>query len=178
MDLIQYLRNLIVVKTVPPGSRVEGMVDAPASELEEMEALMRGATAQELQNFFSILMRSEGEIKRSANPWVTLEMTVLKMAYAPDIMDLAEMLRRMDSGLPHSRPKAGDDRHGALCSTRGPGPTRPAPSRPRDILRRMSPDSVARTAPMNPLADLRARGLLYQQTHDELDRVLAEAAGS
>ena len=112
MDLIQYVRNLIVVKTVPPGSRVEGMIDAPASELEEMEALMRGATAQELQNFFSILMRSEGEIKRSANPWVTLEMTVLKMAYAPDIMDLAEMLRRMDSGLPHSRPRASDDRQG------------------------------------------------------------------
>ena len=50
-------------------------------------------------------MRSEGEIKRSANPWVTLEMTVLKMAYAPDIMDLAEMLRRMDSGLPPSPPR-------------------------------------------------------------------------
>jgi DNA polymerase-3 subunit gamma/tau len=112
MDLIQYVRNLIVVKTVPLGSRVEGLIDAPASELEEMEALMRGATAQELQIFFSILMHSEGEIKRSANPWVTLEMTVLKMAYAPDLMDLAEMLRRMDSGLPHSRPKAGDDRHG------------------------------------------------------------------
>ena len=112
MDLIQYVRNLIVVKSVPHGSRVEGMIDAPASELEEMEALMRGATAQELQNFFSILMRSEGEIKRSANPWVILEMTVLKMAYAPDITDLAEMLRRMDSGLPHSRPKADDDRHG------------------------------------------------------------------
>lgn len=112
MDLIQYVRNLIVVKSVPHGSRVEGMIDAPASELEEMEALMRGATAQELQNFFSILMRSEGEIKRSANPWVILEMTVLKMAYAPDITDLAEILRRMDSGLPHSLPKAGDDRHG------------------------------------------------------------------
>jgi len=27
---------------------------------------------------------------------------------------------------------------------------------------------------VNPLADLRARGLLYQQTHDELDRVLGE----
>ena len=82
-----------------------------------MEALTGGATAQELQNFFGILIRSEGEIKRSANPWVTLEMTVLKMAYSPDIMDLAEMLRRMDSGLSHSQPKADDDRRGQAMPT-------------------------------------------------------------
>jgi DNA polymerase-3 subunit gamma/tau len=110
MDLIQYVRNLIVVKTVPAGARAEGMIDTSASELEEMEALISGATAQELQNFFSILMHSEGEVKRSANPWITLEMTLLKMAYAPDIMDLSEMLRRMDSELPNPRPKSGDDR--------------------------------------------------------------------
>jgi DNA polymerase III gamma/tau subunit len=110
MDLIQYVRNLIVVKTVPAGARAEGMIDTSASELEEMEALISGATAQELQNFFSILMHSEGEVKRSANPWITLEMTLLKMAYAPDIMDLSEMLRRMDSGLPSPKPKSEDDR--------------------------------------------------------------------
>ncbi|MGB6067244.1 MAG: DNA polymerase III subunit gamma/tau [Desulfomonilaceae bacterium] len=98
MDLIQYVRNLIVVKTVPPAARVEGLIDASASELEEMESLTGMTTAQELQNFFSILVRSEGEIKRSGNPWVALEMTVLKLAYAPDIADLSEILRHINSG--------------------------------------------------------------------------------
>ncbi len=114
MDLIQYLRNLIVVKTVPPAARVEGLIDASASELEEMESLTGMTTAQELQNFFSMLVRSEGEIKRSGNPWVALEMTVLKMAYAPDIADLSEILRHIDSGLPPSpHNPAGERRSGA-----------------------------------------------------------------
>jgi DNA polymerase-3 subunit gamma/tau len=124
MDMIQYVRNLIVVKTVPPGARVEGMIDAATSELEEMEALIGGATAQELQNFFSILIRSESEVKRSGNPWVVLEMTVLKMAYSPNIMDLSEILRRMDSGMPHSRLNAGV----AKRSQPVPPPPPPKPS--------------------------------------------------
>ncbi len=33
---------------------------------------------------------------------MTLEMTVLKMAYAPELVDLAEIIRRMDSGGPPS----------------------------------------------------------------------------
>jgi DNA polymerase-3 subunit gamma/tau len=98
LDLIQYVRDLIVAAAVPKSARVEGIIDAPASELEEMERLSSRSSPHELQNFFSILLRSEGEIKRSANPWIVLEMTILKMAYAPELVDLSEIIRRLDSG--------------------------------------------------------------------------------
>lgn len=101
LDMIQYLRNLIVVKTVPAGQRSEGMIDAPPSEIEEMERIVGDATPEGLQNLFSILLKGEGEIKRSGNPWVAAEMTVLRMSYAPRVMDLAELVRRIDS-LPRS----------------------------------------------------------------------------
>lgn len=116
LDMIQYVRNLIVAATVPRNARVEGMIDAPPAELEEMERIAGQSSPHELQNFFSILLKSEGEIKRSANPWVILEMTVIKMAYAPEIVDLSEIIRRMDSGV-------------AL-------PSKPQPERKREIPRR------------------------------------------
>jgi DNA polymerase-3 subunit gamma/tau len=100
LDLIQYVRDLIVAAAVPKNARVEGMIDAPASELDEMERISARSTPHELQNFFSILLKSEGELKRSANPWIVLEMTVLKMAYAPELVDLSEIVRRLDSGVP------------------------------------------------------------------------------
>ncbi len=106
MDLIQYVRNLIVARSIPRNARTEGLIEAPPSEVQDMENIAGRSSPQELQNLFSILLKSEGEIRRSGNPWVTMEMTVLKMAYAPELIDLAEIIRRIDKGLP-ANPKPG-----------------------------------------------------------------------
>ena len=97
MDLIQYLRNLIIVKNVSATDRAEGMIDASPGELEELEKLAVPASPEELQYLFGMLLRGEIEIKRSGNPWISLEMTVLRMAQAPDIADLSEIIRRIDA---------------------------------------------------------------------------------
>jgi len=107
MDTIHYLRNLIVVRTLPPGDRGDGILDASPAELEELEKLAGYGSAEELQYLFGLLIRNEGEIKRSGNPWVALEMTVLRMALAPDIVDLSEMIRRIDGTHPPVGPPAG-----------------------------------------------------------------------
>ncbi|MFH1114876.1 MAG: DNA polymerase III subunit gamma/tau [Pseudomonadota bacterium] len=105
LDMIQFIRNLIVVRTVPEDKRPEGMIDAPPSELAEMGELVGDTSPEELQNLFGMLMRSEGEVKRSSNPWVAVEMAVFKMCYAPELKDLAEVLRRLDAGLPSAGPE-------------------------------------------------------------------------
>lgn len=97
LDMIHFLRNLIVARTVPRDRRAEGMIDAPESEVEELEKLAGQTSPEELQNLFSMLLRSEGEVKRAGNPWVALEMTILRMCYAPDILNLSEIVRRLDS---------------------------------------------------------------------------------
>jgi len=98
LDMIQYLRNLIMVAAVPKSARPEGMIDAPASEVDEMEKLASRTSAEELQNLFSILLRSEGEVKRAGNPSVSVEMTILKMASAPNLTDLSEIIHLIDAG--------------------------------------------------------------------------------
>ncbi len=115
LDMIHFLRNLIVVRTVPRDRRVEGMIDAPESEVDELETLAGQASAEELQNIFSMLLRSEGEVKRSGNPWVALEMTVLRMCHAPDILNLSEIVRRLDSDT-GGRPATAGQRHLAASS--------------------------------------------------------------
>lgn len=101
LDMIQYLRNLIVVKTVPAERRTDGMIDAPPSEIAAMEEVVRTATPEDLQNLFGILLKGENEIKRSGNPWIASEMTVLRMSYSPQLVDLAQLVRRIDD-LPSS----------------------------------------------------------------------------
>ena len=97
LDMIRYLRNLTVVKAVPRNARAEGLIDAPPAEREEMEALAAGASLEDLQNLFAMLMRTEAEIKRSGDPWMAAEMAVLRMALAPNIADLAELVRAIES---------------------------------------------------------------------------------
>ncbi|MBI4965702.1 MAG: DNA polymerase III subunit gamma/tau [Desulfomonile tiedjei] len=110
LDMIQYLRNLIMVAAVPKSARPDGMVDAPPSEVEEMEALASKTSGEELQNLFSIVLRSEAEVKRSGNPSVAVEMLALKMAYAPSLKDLSEIIHIIDSsataGTGAARPEA------------------------------------------------------------------------
>jgi len=97
LDLIEYMRDLIVIKTVPGGMRREGMIEAPPSEVEEMERMAMSTSVENLHNLFSILLRSEGDVKRSGNPWVAAEMAVLKMNYAPDLVSLSEVIHEMKS---------------------------------------------------------------------------------
>ena len=100
MDFIHYMRNLIFVRTVPASARKEGMVDATTAETEELERIAGRGTPEELQNLFALLLRSEGEIKRAGSPWVALEMTILKMASAPQLVDLARVIRALESAPP------------------------------------------------------------------------------
>jgi DNA polymerase-3 subunit gamma/tau len=97
LDMIEYVRNLTVLRALDPGPAPEGMVDAAPSELEEMAEISRRASVEELQNLFNMLLRSENEIKRAGNPWVALEMMILRMAHAPNIVDLAQIIRKIDS---------------------------------------------------------------------------------
>ncbi|MEJ2717504.1 MAG: DNA polymerase III subunit gamma/tau [Deltaproteobacteria bacterium] len=119
MDLIHYLRNLIMVKNVSPSDRAEGMIDASPGELEELEKLAAPASPEELQYLFGMLVRGETEIKRSGNPSISLEMTVLRMAQAPDIVDLSEIIRRIDAREPPPR---------SVTESRDPDSRVPAPS--------------------------------------------------
>ncbi len=96
LDLVYYIRNLVVAKIVPLQSRREGLMEVSSSELNELDALALMSTPAGLQNLLGMLIRSGQDIKRSANPWIAAEMTIIKLAFAPDVADLSDIVRRIN----------------------------------------------------------------------------------
>lgn len=137
LDLIHYVRDLMVAKTVSAPMRPDGLLDVPTSELEEIETLAAKTSVEELQNLFFLLTRSEGEIRRSTTPWIALEMAVLRMAWAPEIVNLTDLLRRINETLPRVRQtpmgKEGASTEHGHAAKRDPvrlSPVPPAPQKP------------------------------------------------
>ncbi|MBF8250693.1 MAG: DNA polymerase III, tau subunit [Deltaproteobacteria bacterium] len=91
-NLLEYLRNLMVIKVVKdPGQ----LIDLPDGEIAELKTLSDGFTQDELQQLFAILSRGEEELKRSSSPRLSLEMTLIKMATLRPLVPIAELIERM-----------------------------------------------------------------------------------
>lgn len=95
IDLIQFIRNLIVVATIDDLNLAGSLVDVSPSEMEDMKNLAAMTSVQTLQNFFSILLKSESEVKKSQNPWVALEMIMLRMTNASQLVDLRSLIDKI-----------------------------------------------------------------------------------
>jgi hypothetical protein len=101
LDLIRFIRNLILIAHNIDDSALVNMIDAGESEIQMLKSMAKKTSCEALNNLFSILLKSEPEIKKSGIPLIALEMTVVKMAMAPRLVDLASVLKKIDS--PSSR---------------------------------------------------------------------------
>ncbi|HTY22756.1 MAG TPA: DNA polymerase III subunit gamma/tau [Desulfomonilaceae bacterium] len=179
LDLLRYVRNLLVMRTVPQNARAEGMIDAPASELQEMESLAGQASAEDFHNLLSILLRAEGEIKRSGNPWVGLEMTVLKMASAPKIVELSEIIRLMDSSI-GSAPKELPDKmmgNAVVVETKTASSRKKAPSPSEPIKEGKAAQKEKDRERSKPLPTRKVTSV-RNETPDELWSIIKERISS
>lgn len=96
IDLIQFVRNLIVVATIDDVNLVGALVDVSPSEMEDMKNLVSKTSAMTLQNVFSMLLKSETEVKKSLNPWVALEMLMLRVTNASQLVDLRNLMNKIN----------------------------------------------------------------------------------
>jgi len=140
MDLIHFMRNVVVASHVPPENRIEGLVDASSAELKDMEQLAAATSTEELHYLFEILLRSEPEIKRASNPWIALEMALIRMAHAPNLVDLSQLVQRIEA------PEAPQSRPASILPQRTPPPA--PPKRPKKPA--TEPPSAAPATPKPP----------------------------
>ena len=96
IDLIQFLRNLTVVATVGKDELDPSLVDVSQSEFEDLRRLSEEASSLQLQNLFSLLLKTESDIKKSVNPWVALEMLMLRMANSSKLVDLQFLIDKLN----------------------------------------------------------------------------------
>lgn len=89
-DLLQNIRHLLLAKI--SGEQSTELLEMPDSELRFLKDLGRSLSAEDLHLLFDMALKGAGDIARASDPMIVLEMVLLRMAAAPQIVDLQKLL--------------------------------------------------------------------------------------
>jgi len=93
-DLIEHIRNLIVVKK---GNNVSRLVDVPAREIVLMAEQAKDISETYLSQILDMLFREEPVIRFSAKPRVAMEMACIKMAQIKPALPIEVLIEKLDT---------------------------------------------------------------------------------
>ena len=113
--LQEHFRNLAAAKAAPAGSELFGLTD---EELAELRAQAGETSAETLHEVFDQLARSEELFRRSGQPRLVMEMTLLKLTQLKPVISLEDIL----AGLA----KAGASPAGGTAARPAPSPANAA----------------------------------------------------
>src|SRR6185369_6999725 len=91
-EMMVHIRALLVVKIA--GFDTE-LVQLPESEAANLQTLAENFSEQDLLRFFSILTKTEQDIKNSSQPRFQLEIGLVKLAQASRLILLEDALDRI-----------------------------------------------------------------------------------
>jgi DNA polymerase III subunit gamma/tau len=91
--LLAHFRNLFLVKIIGADCEV---LELTADELAELSAQTDRVSKETLQRLLDILMAEDEPIRRSANPRLNLETTLVRMAHLPPLIPIDAILTRME----------------------------------------------------------------------------------
>ena len=91
-ELAAHFRNLLVTKV---SNKPEKLVDLTNAELAELKEQADSVSSATLQQFFHFLLKGEEEIRRSSNPKLVLEMSLLRLVQLPQVMDIDTVISQV-----------------------------------------------------------------------------------
>ncbi len=147
-DLAEYVRNLLVVKVAGGG---ENLLDAETFDLEALRRQAEGFHADELHQIFSLLSRTESEMKRSSLPQQVFEMALLRLAEVRPFQHIDDMIRAIDE----MTDATGEPARVAVGETPAavePAPPAAPPARPQVEERAISGDTPVPSPSASPEA--------------------------
>ena len=86
-ELIAEIRNLLVVK-LGGEDLPSGLVDLPPEEIEILQQLANSYSSEEIHMLFDMSLKAGGDLHKSAQASLVLEMALLRMTHAPYIRQL------------------------------------------------------------------------------------------
>ena len=140
-EVVEYLRNMLVVSVVTSPQEWQGLIEASAEDLTQMAADARSFSPELLQELFVIFTQAEDSLRLSAHPRFVLETAAVRAT---------RLLRRMEGKPPQAvepsqatrLPQPAPVRQGqSVLPARSADPTPPSVPRP--------PQSMA-SAPIAP----------------------------
>ena len=120
-QLLQHFRALLAVKVCGKNAEV---VDLPDADLAEAEAQAGGFTLEALLYFIQLTLEAKRRIKEGADARLVLEVTLVKMSRAADLVTLKEALKGAIVTAPAAPAPAAPVRSGA--PDEAPAPAAPA----------------------------------------------------
>lgn len=153
-EMMVHIRALLVVKIIGFDSE---LVQLPATEADTLTRLATYFSEQDLVRFFSILTKTEQDIRNSSQPRFQLEIGLVKLAQSRRLYRLEEAIERLEalesrltgtaSAAPRAQSAQGPSRP-AVASGRPSPPARVATTaRPESNPRRPQPKEQASTSP-------------------------------
>ena len=91
--LLGHFRNLLLTKIV---GEDQSFLDVADDDLVRLKTQTEGVSRETLQRLLDILMAEEENIKRSQNPRLNLETTLVRMAYLEPMIPIDEVLLKME----------------------------------------------------------------------------------
>ncbi len=160
-DVVEYLRNMLVVTVVTSPQEWQGLIEASTEDLTQLAADARAFSPELLQELFGIFTQAEDSLRLSAHPRFVLETAAVRAT---------RLLRRADGRVPQAVPSAQVARLPRSASTRAGQsvlPSRsadPAPSLPSRPPQSTAPASIA---PMSAISSVTGnRGSLRDHPTD------------
>ncbi len=91
-DLLSLLRNLVVAKVV---KEPEGLLDLPDEEARDVQRLVTGADADDLNRLYHGFSQGFDEVVKSERPRMALEMLLVRMARRPPLLPIDDLVSRL-----------------------------------------------------------------------------------
>jgi DNA polymerase-3 subunit gamma/tau len=93
-DLLELIRTTLLIKISHDQSddSKPTMLDLPDSELRFLKDLGQTCSEEDLHLLFDMALKGAGDLHRSSEPRIVLEMVLLRMSTAPQIVDLKKLL--------------------------------------------------------------------------------------
>jgi DNA polymerase-3 subunit gamma/tau len=133
-DLIEYLRNLMLVKVA---GNAETLLSGQTTHLDTLKKQATSFQPDELQQMFQVLSKAEMEMKRSSLPQILFEMAVLRLTDVRPLQEidaLIDKINHMEGPSPAKTnaplPERGES---SLARKAAPEPAQPAPKRQEPI---------------------------------------------
>jgi DNA polymerase-3 subunit gamma/tau len=128
-DLIQYIRNLLLVKVAVDA---EALLSGQTTNLETLKKQAAAFEPDQLQQIFHVLSKAEMEMKRSSLPQIIFEMAVLRLTDVRPMQEidaLIDKINTMEGPSPSGRSAPPISGAAQTAQKAAPAPAQAAPAR-------------------------------------------------
>ncbi|MGZ3770282.1 MAG: DNA polymerase III subunit gamma/tau [Bdellovibrio sp.] len=99
-DLLEMIRNLLLVKVSE--AQATHIIEMPDSELQALSDMAQKLPEEDIHMLFDMALKGGNDIPRAQDPRIVLEVSLLRMASAPKLLDLKTLIQQNASSTSHS----------------------------------------------------------------------------